>query len=197
MEKALTNAGLSHLHKYIVNHKIDLETFLMLREEDMMRLGVEEVGDVKRLMICQAELHKEEWRSCSLPSLTAQKGWEGLMINMVTAINMVANISQHARLMDKNVQYIRQQLNDHNQRLLSTGSDIVSPEKLEHQLQAASTHIGNLRREVNSLSKQLSKCKVSKEKSSIRPLTIKKIGIVSVLLGTVSILYLYNKSDKD
>ena len=89
MEKALTNAGLSHLYQHIVNHKIDLETFLLLREEDMMRLGVEEVGDVKRLMICQAELHKEEWRTCSLPSLTAQEGWDGLRINMVTAINMV------------------------------------------------------------------------------------------------------------
>ena len=86
----MENAGLLHLHQHIVNHKIDLETFLLPREEDMMRLGVEEVGDVKRLMIFQAELHKEEW-----PSLTAQKGWEGQMINMVTAINMVANISQH------------------------------------------------------------------------------------------------------
>ena len=194
MEKALTNAGLSHLYQHIVNHKIDLETFLLLREEDMMRLGVEEVGDVKRLLICQAELHKEEWRSCSLPSLTAQKGWEGLMINMVTAINMVANISQHARLMDKNVQYIRQQLNDHNQRLLSTGSDLVSPEKLQQQLKAASSHIGNLRMEVNSLSKQLSKFKVSKEPSPNRYLTIKNFGIISVLLGTVSTVYLYTKS---
>ena len=89
MEKALTSAGLPHLHEHIVKHKIDLETFLMLREEDMVRLGVEEVGDVKRLLICQAELHKEEWRTCSLPSLTAQEGWDGLRINMVTAINMV------------------------------------------------------------------------------------------------------------
>merc|ERR1712150_42277 len=112
----------------------------------------------------------------------------GLMINMVTAINMVANISQHARLMDKNVQYIRQQLNDHDQRLLSTGSDIVSPEKLQHQLQGASTHIGNLRTEVNSLSKQLSKFKVSRGKSPNRCLTIKNFGIFSVLLGSVSIV---------
>ena len=194
MEKALTNADLLHLHQHIVNHKIDLETFLLPREEDMMRLGVEEVGDVKRLMIFQAELHKEEWRSCSLPSLTAQKGWEGLMINMVTAINMVANISQHARLMDKNVRYIRQQLDDHNERLLSTGSDIVSPEKLQQQLQGASTHIGHLRTEVNSLSKQLSKFKVSRGKSPNRYLTIKNFGIFTVLLGTVSTVYLYTKS---
>ena len=106
----------------------------------------------------------------------------------------MANISQHARLMKTNVKFIRQQLEDQKQRLVSTGSDIVTPEKLQHQLQGASTHIGNLRMEVNSLSKQLSKCKVSKEKSSIRHLTIKNFGMVSVLLGTVSIVYLYTKS---
>ena len=107
----------------------------------------------------------------------------------------MANISQHARLMKTNVKFIRQQLEDHKQRLVSTGSDIVTPEKLQHQLQGASTHIGNLRMEVNSLSKQLSKFTVSKEKFPKRHLTIKNLGILSVLLGTITIVYyIYPKS---
>ena len=94
--------------------------------------------------------------------------------------------------MNTNVKYIRQQLDSHKQRLVSTGSDIVTPEKLQQQLQGASTHIGNLRMEVDSLSKQLSKFKVTKDKFPNRYLTIKNFGL---FLGTVAIVYLYHKSE--
>ena len=97
--------------------------------------------------------------------------------------------------MNTDVKYIRQQLEVHKERLVSTGSDIVTPEKLLQQLQGASTHIGNLRTEVNSLSRQLSKFTVSKERFPNRYLTIKNFGFFSLLLGTATIVYqLYPRS---
>ena len=155
MERTLSNAGLQHLNVHFGKHNIDPETSMLLREDDIKSLGVEEIGDVKKLLKCQAELHKEEWKRSSLPSLTSEQMSEGLMIDIVTATTMMANISMHARYMRRNVEFIKQQLGDHGERLLNTGSDLVSQAQLELQLGAASDHITHLGREVNSLAREL------------------------------------------
>ena len=43
--------------------------FLMLKESDIHTLENVKVGDRKRLIMCQADLHKADWSKSSLPSI--------------------------------------------------------------------------------------------------------------------------------
>ena len=90
----------------------------MLKESDIDTLENVKVGDRKRLIMCQADLHKAEWSKSSLPSIDHTHR---------RATTMVANMSQHARFMRTNAAYLRSQLREHGARLLSAGSDAVLP----------------------------------------------------------------------
>lgn len=189
LEKTLDSEGLGHLAQHLTEHNIDLETFLMLREEDMNNLGVEEIGDVKRLVLCQAKLHKEEWKKSSLPRLERREGSEGLMIDIVTATTMMANISQHAKYMKTNVAYIRRQLSEHGERLLNAGSDQVTRRQLVQQVEGAAAHIAHLRGEVVNLDRDLAKIDGPGGRNYLQYL-----GLFSLIAGSVS-LFLYSRSN--
>ena len=41
--------------------KVGFEEFLLMKEEDMVKVGVDKVAMVKRLLVGQAEIHKADW----------------------------------------------------------------------------------------------------------------------------------------
>ena len=200
ISKALSSADLQHLNKHMEEHNVDLESFLLMKEDDMKVLGVEKIGDVKKLVVLQARLHTEEWRNSSLPPLTSQvkrgrEASDGLMIDVTTATTMVANISQHARYMRTNLAYIRQQLTDHGERLLSGGSDQVTPGQLELQLRGASVHIDLLKREVVGLHTHLARHHSQADGNSLSSPSVRCVGVVSLIVGALSAsLFLYSRS---
>ena len=104
--------------------------FLMLKESDIDTLENVKVGDRKRLITCQADLHKAEWSRSSLPSIDHAHRRAGLLLDTLSSTTMVANMSQHARFMRTNAAYLRSQLREHGARLLSAGSDAVLPWQL-------------------------------------------------------------------
>ena len=114
--------------------------FLMLKESDIDTLENVKVGDRKRLITCQADLHKAEWSRSSLPSIDHAHRRAGLLLDTLSSTTMVANMSQHARFMRTNAAYLRSQLREHGARLLSAGSDAVAPWQLLDQVQAAARH---------------------------------------------------------
>ena len=59
------------------------------------------------------------------------------MLNTPSATAMVANISQHARYIKANIGYIRLQLRQHGDRLLSAGY-MVTPYQLRRQVDGCS-----------------------------------------------------------
>ena len=55
MDSVLSSAGLDHLKNLFYQQNIDLETFLILKEEEVLKLGEENLADVKKLMVCQVQ----------------------------------------------------------------------------------------------------------------------------------------------
>ena len=54
------------------------EEFLLMKEVDMVKVGVDKVGMVKRLLVGQAEIHKAGWTKSSLPSISSDHRRKGL-----------------------------------------------------------------------------------------------------------------------
>lgn len=55
LDSVLSSAGLDHLKNLFYQQNIDLETFLILKEEEVFKLGEENLADVKKLMVCQVQ----------------------------------------------------------------------------------------------------------------------------------------------
>ena len=145
-------------------HKVGLEEFLLMKEEDIVKVGVDKVGVVKRLLVGQAEIHKADWTKSSLPSISSDHRREGLMLNTPSATAMVANISQHARYIKANIGYIRLQLRQHGERLLSAGGDLVTPYQIRQQVDGCSNQLDLLGMEVKMLRKELARYPIINDK---------------------------------
>eukprot|EP00092_Neocalanus_flemingeri_P001990 GFUD01002123.1.p1 GENE.GFUD01002123.1~~GFUD01002123.1.p1 ORF type:complete len:485 (+),score=192.90 GFUD01002123.1:828-2282(+) len=175
MENVLLGLDLREFVPVFREHKVGLEEFLLMREGDIERLGVDKVGAVKRLLVGQAEIHKADWAKSSLPSVAPDHRREGLMLTTPTATAMIANISQHARYIKANIGYIRLQLRQHGERLLSAGGDLVTPHQMRQQLDGCSSQLGLLCTEVNMLRRELARYPITREQGHAD-----RVGRVSV-----------------
>ena len=88
------------------------------------------------------------------------------MLNTPSATAMVANISQHARYIKANIGYIRLQLRQHGERLLSAGGDLVTPYQLKQQVDGCSNQLDLLSMEVKMLKKELARYPITNEKGT-------------------------------
>jgi hypothetical protein len=77
------------------------------------------------------------------------------MVTAVDAAGMLANIGQHGRLMRANIAYMRLQLQEHGERLLAVGGDLVSPRQLAEHCRAAVAGLGLVHREAQLLEREL------------------------------------------
>ena len=109
------------------DHKVALEEFLLLREENMVRVGVAKVGAVKRLLIGKVEKHKTGWTKSSLPSIISDQRTTGLMLNTPTDITMVASTPISV--------YIRQQ----GRGCSAPEGDLVTPLQLRRSWRGGAT----------------------------------------------------------
>ena len=150
--------------------------FLMLKESDIDTLENVKVGDRKRLITCQADLHKAEWSRSSLPSIDHAHRRAGLLLDTLSSTTMVANMSQHARFMRTNAAYLRSQLREHGARLLSAGSDAVLPCQLLDQVQAAARHTAALQQELGQLQRELGSFDITATRRPVNSVQMKDVS---------------------
>ena len=193
MENVLLGLDMRELVPMFRDHKVGLEEFLLMREDDMLRMGVDKVGSLKRLLVGQAEIHKADWAKSSLPPVATDHRREGLMLNTPTATAMMANISQHARYMKANIGFIRLQLREHGERLLSAGGDLVTPYQLRQQVEGCSNQLNLLGREVKILKRELAGYPITNEKETADSVGIsgrRRWGVVVVVVGVGAVIML-------
>ena len=146
----------------------------MLKESDIDTLENVKVGDRKRLITCQADLHKAEWSRSSLPSIDHAHRRAGLLLDTLSSTTMVANMSQHARFMRTNAAYL--QLREHGARLLSAGSDAVLPCQLLDQVQAAARHTAALQQELGQLQRELRSFDITATRRPVNSVQMKDVS---------------------
>jgi len=190
MENVLLGLDLGECVPAFKKHRVGLEEFLLMREEDIVTVGVDKVGAVKRLLVGQAEIHKADWAKSSLPCIASDHRREGLMLNTATSTAMVANISQHARYIKANIGYVRLQLREHGERLLCAGGDLVTPYQLLQQVDGCNNQLDLLGKEVRLLRRELARYPSTRKKDtadSINSGSGGRLGIIFGLVGLVSI----------
>ena len=190
MENVMLGLDLREYIPAFRNHKVGLEEFLLMSEQDMKSLGVDKIGAVKKLQIGQAEIHKADWSKSSLPCVSSDHRKEGLMLNTASATAMVANISQHTRYIKANFGYVRLQLRDHGERLLRAGGDLVTPHHLMTQVDGCSNQLDVLGKEVKMLRKELSMFPITKEKNTADSVHIIGGRRGSLTVGVVGLIIL-------
>ena len=78
LENVLLGLDLGDLVPAFRELKDGFEESLLMKEVDMVKVGVDKVGMVKRLLVGQAEIHKAGWTKSSLPSISSDHRRKGL-----------------------------------------------------------------------------------------------------------------------
>lgn len=122
LDNILLGLNLGDTMKLFEKHNVNLEQFLLLDEEDLEKIGIDKVGDRKRILKGIHEIHKCDWEKSSLPMLTPKDRQKGLFLTCPDAITIVANMSNHLRYLSATLEYMKKQIEDHPE-VLSLGQD--------------------------------------------------------------------------
>ena len=73
LETVLSGLELAHLTPLFSEHRMEYESFLLLEEADLDRMGITKVGVRTKLLNAVKEIHTREWERGSLPAIQYSK----------------------------------------------------------------------------------------------------------------------------
>lgn len=111
------------------NHGVNLEHFLSLSEDDLVKMGIEKVGVRKRIVHAICEIHKRDWDKSSVPKIVPKDRRNGIYFTCPEAVVMVANINKHLSFLNANLRYLKKNVESHP-GILRLGQDVASVETL-------------------------------------------------------------------
>ncbi|KAH9504821.1 hypothetical protein Btru_062035 [Bulinus truncatus] len=94
---------------------------MTLTEEDLIQIGVDQVGARKKILDAVNAVHKKDWQPSSLISFHYNK-----KLSCADVIAVMANTSKHLRYISSTVLYIKGQLQKHPD-IIMLPTDQVSP----------------------------------------------------------------------
>ncbi|XP_046357846.2 ankyrin repeat, SAM and basic leucine zipper domain-containing protein 1-like [Haliotis rufescens] len=149
LEVFLYGLEVGHLIPLFRDQHVDFFNFLRFNEQDLINMGITQIGVRKKLLDAIEVVHKKEWDTSSLISRQYNKH-----IGCPDAIAMVANISKHLRYIGSTVVYVREQIRTHPQ-ILNDARDGTGPRQLHKHTQDASKNLDALAKEISRLHSRL------------------------------------------
>ncbi len=154
IETILLGLDLSDHLDTFQRHGVDLETFLCLTDSDLSEMGISQVGARKRIVDGIATLHKKEWKMTSLPQITPRDKMKGIYLTCADCIVMVANMSDHARLMAKTAEYVERHIRE-KPELLAYSQDTTDVGVLARQISRLQDSLGVMERKARGLAREV------------------------------------------
>ncbi|XP_067684304.1 ankyrin repeat, SAM and basic leucine zipper domain-containing protein 1-like [Haliotis asinina] len=145
LEVFLYGLEVGHLIPLFKDQHVDFFNFLRFNEQDLINMGIMQIGIRKKLLDAIEVVHKKEWDTSSLISVQYNKH-----IGCPDAMAMVANISKHLRYIGSTVVYVREQIRAHPQ-ILNDARDGTGPRQLHKHTQDASKNLDALAKEISRL----------------------------------------------
>ncbi|KAK7101388.1 ankyrin repeat, SAM and basic leucine zipper domain-containing protein 1-like [Littorina saxatilis] len=142
LEVFLFGLDLGQFHSVFQAQQVDFALLLTLNEDDLINMGITQVGVRKKLLEGMAAVHKRNWESSSLVPIRIKS-----QVQCADAMAIVANLSKHLRYLASSVTYIK----DHVKRdphFLTTAQNGVGPKQLL-------LHTGDGRKNATTLQQQL------------------------------------------
>nr|KAG5708504.1 hypothetical protein BaRGS_026231 [Batillaria attramentaria] len=132
-------------------HHVDFALLLTFTEEDLVNMGITQVGVRKKIMEGVAAVHKRNWESSSLVPIRVKSE-----VRCADAVAIVANLSKHLRYISSSVTYIKDHL-QRNADFLATTQDGSGPKQLLLHTGDGIKNISTVQQEMQTLYTILSK----------------------------------------
>lgn len=151
LETVLMGLDLTCLLPNFYEHKMNYDSFLLMDDGDLDRMGITQVGYRTRLLSAVKEIHTKEWERGSLPAIQYSK-----YLSCPEATALVGNLAIHGRYMLASVAYLRDQI-QRKPRILQLGMETASVHALSAQTQYAMKQINELQSQLKFLKLYLDK----------------------------------------
>lgn len=153
MQLFMEAIGESDLTEHFLKHHVRLGQLLEFNEDDLIKCGIELVGDRKKILTNIAQMHSEKWQPTSLQELTSRSllSSPGIYI----ALN---DINKHLEYVGVTFKYIKRRIEE-KPEILELGKDYVGvikiSQEIEDLLKTSKTTYAQLRSLQKSVSKHL------------------------------------------
>lgn len=148
LELFLCGLDLSQYVGLFQQHHLDFTTVLRMNDEDLIKMGIDQIGVRKKILDGIRIVHKKEWETSSLQQIQYNK-----QLSCADTIAMVANISKHCKYIGNTCGYIRDQILKHKD-ILDT-QDGTGPDLLLQHTEDSMKNVQGLHKELERLARTL------------------------------------------
>ncbi|XP_052073142.1 ankyrin repeat, SAM and basic leucine zipper domain-containing protein 1-like isoform X1 [Mytilus californianus] len=148
LELFLCGLDLSRFVSLFQQQHLDFTTVLQMTDEDLIKMGIHQIGVRKKILDGIRTVHKKEWETTSLQQVQYNK-----QISCAESIAMVANISKHCKYIGSTTGYIRDQILK-NPEILDV-QDGTGPELLLQHTDDTMKNVQSLYTELQKLNRTL------------------------------------------
>ena len=179
-------------------HQVGIQEFLVLNEEDLVEIGVSNVGVRKKILEAIADINKRDWENSSLPQVKSKDKSRGIYLSVTDATCIMANISNHLNYINTNVVFIDKQINS-KPELLKLGTDTASVQLLASHLEKTKGNMMICSKSINKLQLSLRKHENQKEYENADTLKkyekpyLPRIALVTASLVTLGAVVFYRR----
>ncbi|CAG2253777.1 ASZ1 [Mytilus edulis] len=167
MELFLCGLDLSRYISLFQRQHLDFTTVLHMTDEDLIKMGIHQIGVRRKYWMVFRTVHKKEWETTSLQQVQYNK-----QISCAESIAMVANISKHCKYIGSTTGYIRDQILK-NPEILDV-QDGTGPELLLQHTDDTMKNVQSLYTELQKLTRTLNLQLKRKDFSPPDLVTLKK-----------------------
>ncbi|XP_069142254.1 ankyrin repeat, SAM and basic leucine zipper domain-containing protein 1-like [Argopecten irradians] len=190
LELFLGGLDLSSFISLFRGQQVDFATFLRMTDDDLIKMGIHQIGVRKKILDGIHGVHKKEWENSSLPSVQAKH------ISCADSVAMVANICKHIKYISSTIGFIREQISSQPQFLEI--QDGTSPSQILSHSQDTSRNVTALDKELTLLNTQLQKVvesgqytppdKVKAKRKRKSRLNLRRVFVIGLCVGSVGMV---------
>ena len=137
-------------------HKLNLEHFLALNEDDLEKMGIDKVGVRKKMLNAICEIHKRDWDKSSLPKIQPKDRRRGIYFTCPEGVMMVANLNRHLAFLNANLKFLKKNIDSHPE-LLRFGQDMASARTMLGYVKESQTSLNATSVQLKLLEKTLNR----------------------------------------
>ncbi|XP_023945275.2 ankyrin repeat, SAM and basic leucine zipper domain-containing protein 1 [Bicyclus anynana] len=144
------------------DNPMDLRTFLLLENEDMLQLGIDMPFERQRLKHGLQCFHTRSWKVGSVAGLQTRKGNQ---YSIVECLNILGTHLQQLYILESTLVYVLRDFSRVQKRIKFEPPDSPTMDKLHRSAKKLADHISSIRREINAMKKVHTKI----SKDSLKP----------------------------
>ncbi|OWF55730.1 ankyrin repeat, SAM and basic leucine zipper domain-containing protein 1-like [Mizuhopecten yessoensis] len=191
LELFLGGLDLTNFISLFRGQEVDFATFLRMSDDDLIKMGIHQIGVRKKILDGVHAVHKKEWENTSIPSVQAKH------ISCADSVAIVANICKHIKYISSTIGFIQDQISAQPQFFKI--QDGTSPTQILSHSQDTGRSVADLEKELHLLNKQLQKIvdsgqydppdKVKELRVRKSKLNLKRVFMIGLCVGSVGVAF--------